>query len=269
VAVSFTPSSVGARAATLTINHTGDNTPTTVSLDGTGANPPSPQAPIYRINAGGPTLSGTPAWEEDSSLNPSPFSNAATTGSKTFSTGTAIDMSDPSLPLGTPMAMFQSERWDAGGSPEMQWSFPITPGDYEVRLYFAEIFSGTQSPGSRVFDVLIEGNLVLDNYDIAADVGGFTGVMKSFVVSANSSLDIAFGHEVENPAIKGVEILPLEAANELGAAPNNLDFGPVLTGDNATSPVQLTNLGAPGDPDIEVTSTTPRGSSWRRANRPR
>jgi hypothetical protein len=91
----------------------------------------------------------------------------------------------------------------------MQWSFPVTPGDYEVRIYFAEIWFTT--PGMRIFDVSIEGNLVLNDYDIVADVGAFKGVVKSFVVTADTSLDIVFGHVVENPKLSAIEIMPVSS----------------------------------------------------------
>ena len=70
----------------------------------------------------------------------------------------------------------------------MQWSFPVTPGTSKVRLYFAEIWF--TSSAARTFDVSIEGTQVLTGYDIVADVGAFTGVMKSFTVTADSLLDI-------------------------------------------------------------------------------
>lgn len=178
-------------------------------LVGAGASAASAQAAgvVYRVNAGGPSLTGTPSWEADTKAAPSAYVNAAATGNRTYSTNQAIDTSDPSLPPGTPEALFQKERWDPGAAPEMAWDFPVTPGTYEVRLYFADIYSGTQSAGARVFDVSIEGALVLDDYDIFADVGGYTGVMKSFLVTSDTTLDIDFGHVAENPAIKGIEIL--------------------------------------------------------------
>ena len=104
------------------------------------------------------------------------------------------------------MAVFQAERFDPGGGGEMLWDFPVTPGEYEVRLYFAETWNGGQS-GARQFDVKIEGATVLDNYDIFADVGGFAGVVKSFTVTSDANLDIDFLRVVQNPNIKGIEIL--------------------------------------------------------------
>ena len=49
----------------------------------------------------------------------------------------------------------------------------------QVRLYFANRYSGTTQVGERVFDVNLEGSTVLDNYDIVADAGNDTGTMKA------------------------------------------------------------------------------------------
>ncbi len=159
----------------------------------------------YRVNCGGPVLgSGGDDWMEDSDANRSPWVN---TGFASTTTAT-IDTSDPSLPDGTPMELFQSERWDWTSSPEMRWDFPVTDGDYIVRLYFAENYGPNQHVGARVFDLTLEGELVLDDYDIFADVGGNTGVMKEFRTSiSDGELSLNFLHVVENPNIAGIEIL--------------------------------------------------------------
>ena len=47
----------------------------------------------------------------------------------------------------------------------------------EVRLYFASGFDGASEPGQRLFDVMIDNALVLDNYDIVSDVGHKVGVI--------------------------------------------------------------------------------------------
>lgn len=167
---------------------------------------------LYRVNAGGELLSGTPAWSADSQASPSSFVNAAATGNTVSGTANSIDLTDPSL-TGTvpPMALFQNGRFDGSASPEMQWNFPVTAGGtYEVRLYFAEVYSGNQRVGARVFDVLIEGAVVLNDYDVYAQVGGYKGVMESFTVTpADSTLTIDFRHVIENPHIKGIEIVQL------------------------------------------------------------
>jgi Malectin domain/Bacterial Ig-like domain/Kelch motif/Abnormal spindle-like microcephaly-assoc'd, ASPM-SPD-2-Hydin len=215
--------------------------------------------PLYRVNAGGPALTGTPSWQADTSTNPSSYVNASATGNYTFSTTQAIDMTDPSVPSSTPQALFQTERWDPAGGAEMHWSFPVSPGRYQVRLYFAEIYSGAQSVGARVFNVSIEGAPVLTNYDIFADVGGYRGVVKSFFVSSDSTLDVEFAHVVENPKVAAIEILPGTRPNELGVSPESLDFGNTAVGSSQSKPVELTNLGASGDPSVIVQSTAISG----------
>jgi hypothetical protein len=81
-----------------------------------------------RVNAGGPELAGTPVWGADTQASPSPYVNAAATGNKTFTTTHGIDMTDPSIPPGTPAAMFQTERWDPPGGAELEWHIPVTAG---------------------------------------------------------------------------------------------------------------------------------------------
>jgi GH35 family endo-1,4-beta-xylanase len=162
---------------------------------------------LYRVNAGGPALAGSPAWSADTAADPSPFVNAQETGNTTYASTQPISMSDASLPAGTPAALFQDERWDPTTAPELEWNFPVSPGDYEVRLYFAEIWPGTMGQGLRRFDLRIEGQLVLDDYDVFAEVGANRGEMKSFHVTSDSNLDIDFGHVIEDPAVKGIEIV--------------------------------------------------------------
>jgi N-acetylneuraminic acid mutarotase len=220
---------------------------------------------LYRVNAGGPTLASTPDWSADTAATPSPYGNSSLTGNYLFATTTAIDLTHPSVPAGTPASLFQTERYDVPGGAQMEWKFPVSAGSHEVRLYFAEIYPGTQSVGARVFDVFIEGSLALDNYDVFADAGGYRGVVKSFVVTSDSSLDIRFAHAVENPAIKAIEILdaghepPPASPNTLAAVPTSVDFGSVAVGTTKSATIQLTNAGAAGDPSIVVDATSVTG----------
>ena len=75
--------------------------------------------------------------------------------------------------------------------------------------------------------------LVLDNYDIYADVGGFKGVMKSFMVTADSNIDIDFRHVVDAPGINGIEILvpntsgPLDSDSD--GVPDSSDNCPAVS----------------------------------------
>ena len=186
---------------------------------------PPETAIVYRVNCGGSQLTsidGEPVdWSADSSGSPSPYVNSGDTN-KTYTTASSIT-AGTSVPSSVPLALFQSERYDLDSSPEMQWNFPVNNGEYEVRLYFAETYSGTGSPGQRVFDVSIEGNIVLDDYDVVADAGTMSvGIMQSFQVGvSDESLTIDLLHVIENPAIKGIEILQI-ATQTLASTITNL-----------------------------------------------
>ncbi len=187
--------------------------------------PPAPGTVLYRVNTGGATVAATdapnPDWSEDSgnqgAAGNTPYLAALSTGGSTYtaSAGGAhpgpIIMTDPSIPAGTPVTIFESERYDAVGVPEMLYQFPVAAGTtVEVRLYFAELFGQIDLPGERVFDVSVEGSVPpqLDNLDPLAIAGPKGAFMRSHQVTvADGTLDIEFLHGVENPAIKGIEIL--------------------------------------------------------------
>ncbi|HEY3395578.1 MAG TPA: malectin domain-containing carbohydrate-binding protein, partial [Lacipirellulaceae bacterium] len=223
---------------------------------------------LFRVNAGGPQLAADPIWEADTAASPSPYSNALSGNSATNSTSAAINMSHASIPAGTPMALFQTERFDKPGLPNLEWNFPVSPGEYEVRLYFAETWSGAFATGIRIFDVNIEGVKVLDNYDIFADAGALTGVVKSFIVTSDANIDIDFLRDTQNPIIKGIEILTSgdEQLGSLAASSSSLDFGTVVIGQTATRQLTLTNNAPAGSPSVTIdpaqTSISPSGSPF-------
>ncbi len=211
---------------------------------------------LYRVNAGGEAISSNPSWAGDPWYSPSPFSNALQAGSNTLFLGALIDNTDPSLPVGTPLEIFQSERWDSPVGTEMQWNFPVSPGRYLVRLYFAETYAQNLRDGARVFDVAIENSIVLNDYDIFTDVGG-RAVAKSFLVTADSNIDIDFARVVENPSVRAIEILTASTLpNLLSASASSLQFVPTPTGSVAQQTITLTNLGSIGSPAIVVDSTS-------------
>jgi hypothetical protein len=172
---------------------------------------------VYRVNAGGAAVAGTPGWTADTNAAPSPYRNSAAAPSGAFSTTSAINLTNASIPAGTPQSLFQSERWDQPGGAEMGWAFPVTPGQYEVRLYFSEIYSGAFAVGARTFGVQIEGQTLLANYDVFAEVGANAGVVKKFTVNSDATLNINLLHGVEDPAVKAIEILTAGAAAPAGA----------------------------------------------------
>ncbi|WP_442485363.1 malectin domain-containing carbohydrate-binding protein [Aeoliella sp. SH292] len=221
---------------------------------------------IYRVNAGGGETADTPAWLADTASAISPFVSSGNTS--TFTSANSISLSHPSVPAGTPMSIFQTERFDQSGGTNMQWDFPVDPGNYQVRLYFSENWSGAFAAGVRQFDVSIEGTLVLDNYDVFADVGGNTGVVKSFDVTSDGVLDIDFGRAIQNPSIKAIEIIELvtDGNSPLGVSGATADFGSVAIGQTVQQTITLINNGASGDASITIdpsqANITPGGSPF-------
>ncbi len=241
--VNFNPTSAGTKTASLQIGHNGAGNPLNIDLSGTGVSTP---AVVYRVNAGGPAVAGTPTWSADTNASPSPYRNSAAAGSGAFTTNSTINVTNGSIPAGTPASLFQSERWDPAGGGEMNWTFPVTPGQYEVRLYFSEIYMGAYFVGGRTFSVQIEGVTVLQSYDTFAEVGSNAGVVKTFTVTSDANLNINFLHGIEDPAVKAIEILTASAApttTVLLAAPIAVAASPA----NSDMAFSLTVSASPGN----------------------
>lgn len=106
--------------------------------------------------------------------------------------------------------LFRCEHWDDAALPELSYSFDVFDGDYVVNLYFMNSYSGTTMVGDRTFDITIEGVLEYDDFDQVAAAGGSgIPVVRSALVSVSdgNGLQIEFGHEVQNPAVKAIEVL--------------------------------------------------------------
>ncbi len=207
---------------------------------------------LYRVNGGGsavPAVDGGADW-----VTPGQASGVVVSGGSTYSTGNGITL-DSTVPSGTPESVFQSELYG-----DMQWEFDVSSGTtYEVRLYFAEIYQ--TNDGTREFDVGVEGQQVLTNYDIHADVGHDVGTMKSYEVTpSDGTVDVDFTNVVDNAKISAIEIVEAEPEPGVLSGPTSIDFGTVVTGNSATETVTLTNAGEAGDADITVSSVTLTGT---------
>uniref|UniRef100_UPI0035E40173 malectin domain-containing carbohydrate-binding protein n=1 Tax=Thermogemmatispora sp. TaxID=1968838 RepID=UPI0035E40173 len=66
-----------------------------------------------------------------------------------------------------------------------------------------------QAPGKRVFNVAINGQSVLSNFDVYATAGYKTALQRQFTATANSSGQILISFtqgSADNPFINGIEI---------------------------------------------------------------
>ena len=266
VRVAFAPTAEGAASATLEVVHDGTASPLTVSLAGSGvAETVAGLEVLYRVNAGGNAIAAIddgPDWAADTAGDPSPYSNFAGTGNKTYSTGAPINIAHPSVPFYAPASLFQTERWDPSGGEDMAWSLPVTPGTYDVALYFAEIFPGSDGVAQRVFDVNIEGNLVADDLDPWLQAGGYErGYVATYSVQSDEQLDILFTRESQNPALKGIEISrgTNVTGEALGVVGGTLTFLPQQIANPVSRTTQVVHLGGPGSDPITLTGATLSG----------
>ena len=191
---------------------------------------------VVRVNAGGGSFTDSAgnAWSADTGFN----------------TGNANTVSTP-INNTVDDALYQTERWDASTSPELAYSFNLPNGNYLVNLHFAEIYSGTFGVGKRVFDVLIEGRLRIDNLDIYSQAGANTALIISLPVTiSDGQLNLAFVHGVENPKLSAIEVFATSAAS---ATPTISDIA------NQSTTVNTPTAAIPftiGDTDTAVASLT-------------
>jgi outer membrane protein assembly factor BamB len=148
----------------------------------------SETAPASAPNGGGGPAGGGPAGGGAGSA-------AEVTGTK-----------DPNL--------FVSEHWGMTA-----FSQQLPNGKYVAKLYFAETYQGITGPGQRVFSFDVQGTKFKD-FDIWVKAGGPS---KAYVETVpvqvtNGEFRIAFTSQVENPAIKAIEIIP-QGESVGGASP--------------------------------------------------
>lgn len=167
----------------------------------------------YRVNAGGAAVSADPDWEADNDANRSDYLSGA---GQQFG---AVSSSNPDLSVDgdvdedVPSEIFEETRWDgsgeSGGSGEMVYEFNVDAGTHRVHLYFCETWEGANEVGTRVFDVEINGNTVIDDLDMYEEAGGFTGFVKTVEVETSGddeNLAVRFLHESNNPMVAGLEV---------------------------------------------------------------
>ncbi|MDQ8197067.1 malectin domain-containing carbohydrate-binding protein [Pelagicoccus enzymogenes] len=103
--------------------------------------------------------------------------------------------------------IYQTERWGIS-----DYRIILANGLYEVKLHFAETYSGITASGQRVFTVSGEDSYPAGwvDIDVFAEAGGSnTALVKTgFVEVEDNILDLVFTASADNPMISGIEILP-------------------------------------------------------------
>jgi enterochelin esterase family protein len=100
--------------------------------------------------------------------------------------------------------LFLTERYSMDS-----FSHKLPNGKYLVKLYFAETFEGISGPGQRVFSFTVQGKEFKD-FDLWVKAGGPNrAYIESVPVEVtDGELRITFKHQVENPEINAIEIIP-------------------------------------------------------------
>jgi len=101
--------------------------------------------------------------------------------------------------------IYQTEHWSMDS-----FIAEVPNGKYTVRLHFAETYEGIESEGPRVFDVKIQGEVVLKDLDVQKVSGGIQkALVKEFkaVAVTDGTLKIDFVAKLQNPEINGIEII--------------------------------------------------------------
>nr|WP_288833212.1 malectin domain-containing carbohydrate-binding protein [uncultured Flavobacterium sp.] len=154
---------------------------------------------IYRVNCGGPDFKDSEGnlWSADvHKTEPNTWGSLSWTDNfKNVPAYFASQRATFDLVDGTQNdALFQNFRY---GMNKLKYEFPVPDGEYLVDLYFSEPWYGTggglDCVDWRVFDVAINDNVVLKDFDIWSEVGFSKAVKKTFTVkSKNGKLVIDF-----------------------------------------------------------------------------
>jgi hypothetical protein len=132
-------------------------------------------------------------------------------GSVSATSGTVSGTSDP--------ALYQKGRWSTTNAPPLTYTFPVADGAYHVNLYFAELFTGDERVGSRVFNVKMQGKATFSDLDVFAAAGANHALVKGADIAVtDGAVTIEFDNVVDHAKVEAIEILP-----------NTADSGPQMT----------------------------------------
>lgn len=241
VTIRYAPAADGADSGSLTIaSDDADESSVVVSLSGSSSTPVAGES--YHINSGGADYTSVSGdlFVADKAYTVGDFGYNG--NGRTFSFTSAIANTDDDT-------LYQTVR----GAFALEYLFDLDNGEYDVTLYFMEPFQS--AAGERAFDVEIEGNQVLDNYDIYAEAGGiFTAVTETFTVDiTDGQLDIDFVRVNRTPLLAGISVESTTATapeQDIAVSPASLNFGDVETGMSSDLIVTISN---DGTLDLEVT----------------
>ena len=193
----------------------GENTVTATSYDQNGGNGQSgtprtvnfqiidetqgTQQAVVRLNAGGPSIT----FGEETFLADRYFSGDG----KSYSNSNISEIFETDRD-----EIYLSERSTTANLESFSYNIPVTNGEYTIKLHFAEIYfgatgGGPDGIGRRVFDVSIEGQSALSNFDLNAIVDPMTAVIETFTTMVeDQELTIVLSASVNQPKLAALEV---------------------------------------------------------------
>ncbi len=215
---------------------------------------PTPVSYDQAVNAGASlpyTDSLGIVWERDRTYLAGSWGN---TGGRVYVTAAPITGTDDDV-------LYQSQRFQM---PSYQ--FDVPPGVYRVDLRFAETFYGV--PNDRVFNVYLEGQPVLMNFDILVAAGGwYTALDRSFDVTVTDGrLDVTFVDKRQTATIAGLRVrglsstvtaTPTSSATMLSTATpsQTATATPSVTATASGTPTQTATVTPTASPSPAATAT--------------
>ena len=173
----------------------------------------------WRVRCGGPSYldSQGNTWSADTNF----------TGGWPAATGSAIS---GALPNGSDQALYQYERYGSNtGGTTVTYTFNVPAGSYQATLKFSENY--WTAAGQRIFNVSINGNPALANFDILSSAGGqFKAIDRVFNgLTPNGSGQIVIQlvpGGADMPKVDAIQILSIAATP---TSTSTLTFTPTLS----------------------------------------
>ncbi len=148
------------------------------------------------------------------------------------------------------------------------YRFDVPNGDYSLQLRLVEPL---RNPGKRFFDVVIEGQTVLDNFDITAETGG-VGIVKevTFLVTvSDGQLAVDFvgnqpGSSDGNAIVQALVLIGEQEAVSDPPPADDPEPTPTLGEEPSVEDPPATEepTEEPGDPEEDTTPETPGADRW-------
>jgi alpha-N-arabinofuranosidase len=153
-----------------------------------------------------------------------------------FEGGSTSDRDSATAIAGTKdPGLFLSEHYSMDS---FSWKLPN--GKYVAKLYFAETYDGITGPGERVFSFKLQGR-EFKSFDVWVKAGGPNrAYIETVPVEVtNGEFRIVFTHEVENPQINAIEIIPEGVTENTEATPAPAAIAPVVAAPPVTVPAPI------------------------------